>query len=212
MTFAELQFVHRTPQFPWAEAAIEKVAFRECAVRAMLDEVGSHYENDYVSEAARLLAFYETRGQLVDEHAQACDWFFQNIGRYEARALSCLYSIARGVVKEASDCHISGWGGHFSEGLPGFIEKYFLDAPAGIVNLVEWKGLSVFDHGFDGRGLITLDFSCGWDEEHGVSLLMHDARLIEVSGLADFANRGDSLIAVAKDRQRNCSYSYDIAL
>lgn len=58
--------------------------------------------------------------------------------------------------------------------------------------------ISLFDTDIDGHGLFTLDFAVGWDEEHGVSVLMHRNKVIATSSLADFTCRGDSLLSHAK--------------
>ncbi len=210
--FADIKFTHMAPRFPWAEASIERIAFRDCAARAGISEIGSHYENDYVSDTVTVKALYEIQGELVDEHAGAFDYFVQNLASYEARALAYLHQIAKSVVQEALISHASHGMDRFSEGLPKFIEKYDLDKAEGIRNLISWEGLTVFDHGFLGRGVITLDFNCGWDEEHGVSLLMHDARLIAAGARADFSNRGDAMLDHAKYLQRICPGHYDILL
>lgn len=66
---------------------------------------------------------------------------------------------------------------------------------------IELIGINLLDHGFDEIGFSLFDFSVGWDEEHGASLLMHRDRILAASGLADFTNRGQSLIPHARSIQ-----------
>lgn len=65
--------------------------------------------------------------------------------------------------------------------------------------------ISLFDTELDGHGIFTLDFAVGWDEEHGVSVLMCRNKVIATSSCADFTCRGDSLLGHAKCIQ---DYSY----
>jgi len=213
VTFAEIQFEHQTPEYPWADARMERLAFKDCAVRAALSGLGCHREHDaQVPATVPVTAFYETQGGLMDAHARAFDFFAQNVARYEARALACLYEVGKEVVKEGLSFHGSPGYERFTRGLPEFIAKYRLDTHDGIVNQVSWASLSLYECGLDDRGLISLDFHCGWDEEHGISLLMHDARLVAVSCLSDFSNQGGGLLAQARYIQKRCGSAYDIAL
>ncbi|QDV87523.1 DUF6985 domain-containing protein [Planctomycetes bacterium TBK1r] len=66
--------------------------------------------------------------------------------------------------------------------------------------------ISLFDTELNGHGLFTLDFAVGWDEEHGVSVLMCRNKVIATSSCADFTCRGDSLLDHAKCIQ-NCNYT-----
>lgn len=66
--------------------------------------------------------------------------------------------------------------------------------------------ISLCDTEIDGHGVITLDFEVGWDEEHGVSILMCRNKVIAASGSADFTGRGKSLLGHAKCIQ-DFSYS-----
>jgi len=66
---------------------------------------------------------------------------------------------------------------------------------------IELIGINLLDRGFDEIGFSLFDFAVGWDEEHGVSILMHRNRVLAASGLGDFTNRGENLIAHARSIQ-----------
>ncbi|WDQ14943.1 DUF6985 domain-containing protein [Rhodopirellula sp. P2] len=67
-----------------------------------------------------------------------------------------------------------------------------------LLKQIALTGISLFDTEIAGHGIFSLDFAVGWDEEHGVSLLMVRDKVIAKSGLADFICRGESLLDHAK--------------
>lgn len=70
--------------------------------------------------------------------------------------------------------------------------------PSSLDLQVELVGIGMFDHGFDEVGFCTFDFDVGWDEEHGLSILMHKGNVLAASCSADFTGRGASIVGHAK--------------
>jgi len=68
-----------------------------------------------------------------------------------------------------------------------------LDRVTAIAKMTSFYGLTLLRQEKEGLAYITLDFRCGWDPEHGISILIHGDTLLAVSGMADFTCRGDDL-------------------
>ena len=223
MEFNQIKFVKAKPDedcirsapkelrdldYPWFEAAISRLIFKDCSVQIVFTE---DYFDDYdadqpepLESTAPLTAFVEVTGKLNEFHERAYNHFIQNTSAYENRLRDYLFAKTQQILSAAIA---------FADTpkLRNFIKEHALDTPAGLNKQIEWYGLTLFDHGWDGIGFITMDFKCGWDEEHGLSILMHRDKIIAESGLADFGNRGDSVIEHAKCIQSFTS-GYDIAL
>jgi hypothetical protein len=67
-----------------------------------------------------------------------------------------------------------------------------------INSLIELSGITIFNASFKGKCIYALDFNCGWDCEHGLSLLFIENHLMGISGKSDFCHRGDSILAHAE--------------
>ncbi len=193
---------------PWVESTISRIIFKDCSVSIWLEPDGyfDEFSEDEMEspEPVGLTAFLEVSGKLVDEHEAAFSYFVANAAYYEKRLLD--YLLVRSTenanaAKKADD----------NADLRAFIKKHAIGTEPGLKQQVSWSGLSLYDHGWEGVGFITVDFKCGWDQEHGISILMHKDKIIAESGLADFSNRGDSLIEHAKCIQRG-STGYDLQL
>src|SRR5262249_17296878 len=52
----------------------------------------------------------------------------------------------------------------------------------GIQELVELCAIHFLEETKDKESYITVDFGCCWDEEHGISVLMHHGRVVAISG------------------------------
>lgn len=218
MKFSEIKF-KRDGDYPWSEGKMARIAFKDCENRLTLDEDGYFYaaEDDEVDRPQKVIvtAYHEVAGKLVDHHRTAFEHFIENASAYETRLLKYLGDIAAENIKSA--LAVKSWRQELmlfligKGGLKSFIKKHSLDAPDGIKKQIVWTGLGLYDQGIDGVGLITVDFHCGWDDEHGISVLMHKGKVLCHGGLADYSNRGDSLLETAKCDQSHCK-GYDLKL
>ncbi|NIY78139.1 hypothetical protein HCZ23_01455 [Celeribacter sp. HF31] len=82
------------------------------------------------------------------------------------------------------------------EAYPDFRRQYFEDydikeneeeLPAitsveGLTKVIALEEINVHQISKDGVPYVGYQFSCSWDEEHGLGVLMHDKRVIEVGG------------------------------
>jgi hypothetical protein len=198
----------RNLDYPWFEAKISRLIFKDCSVQIMFEpDYFSDYgadETEPLERTVPLTAQVEVTGKLNQFHEGAYNHFIENALSYEKRLFEYLFvrtqqNIAAAIA--AAD----------TRELRAFIKKHKLETPVGLKKQIEWFGLTLYDHGWDSVGFITMDFRCGWDEEHGVSILMHRDKIIADSGLADFSSRGDSVIEHAKCIQ-SFTTGYDIVL
>ena len=51
-----------------------------------------------------------------------------------------------------------------------------------LAKLIQLEEINVHQVSRDGVPYVGYQFSCGWDEEHGLGVLMHDNRVIEIGG------------------------------
>jgi len=215
MEFHKLKFtqpksddVNAPFDYPWLETKIPRLIFKDCSIQIVLEEL---YFQDYGAgkvkppkPTAALTAQIEVTGKLNEFHEGAYNHFIQNAPSYEKRLLDYFFTkteqnIATAIAAEDTPK------------LRAFIKKHGLDTPEGVKKQTAWSGITLYDHGWDVVGLITMDFDCGWDEEHGLSILMHRDKIIAEGGLAEFTNRGDGLIDAAKYNQ-SYTTGYDIVL
>jgi len=187
---------------------MDRVIFKDCAIQIMFDTWGVSGEAvgrpGGAEKPVNLTVYHGRAGGTVDPHRAAFSHFIENTKKYEDRLLA--YFLA--AVNKVADAAVENTQ---DPGLEGQMAEYSLRSLDGVKKLISWSGLVLYDHGWDGVGFVTMDFECSWDEEHGISLLMHKDKIIAESGLADFTNRGDFLIAHAKCIQ-GFSDGYDIQL
>jgi hypothetical protein len=62
-------------------------------------------------------------------------------------------------------------------------------------------GITILQPGLDHKSTVAFDFRVGWDPEHGISVLMHDGRVLAASGRGDFCGRADGGVGHAKELQ-----------
>lgn len=67
---------------------------------------------------------------------------------------------------------------------------------------IELWGIDLIDDGLDDTGFIVFDFYVGWDEEHGMSVIMHKERVLAAGGGGEFLNCGVGLISAIKYSQQ----------
>jgi hypothetical protein len=72
------------------------------------------------------------------------------------------------------------------------VKRLGLVTPEGIRELVELCGLDFLEQARDGECYVTAEFGCCWDEEHGISVLLHHGEFIASSVGNDFCGRGST--------------------
>ena len=191
--------------FPdWFEWTTEKPFFRDARV-----EFEPHYPEQSESEAeseVEVTAFCETSKEFGSLQENAWNFLIANAEAIDANLRRKLFVH-----------HLKGYRGFVDELVPDFEDdeldgwneiKDAIDweSPAAIDHLYELTGIGLLDDGFDECGFYYFDFQSGWDEEHGVSVLMHRAEVLAAGGMAEFSNRGPGLIPHAKSIQE---YDFD---
>jgi hypothetical protein len=59
-------------------------------------------------------------------------------------------------------------------------------------------GITILSCVHDGVNFMAFDFNVGWDEEHGISILMHQDKILGTAGISEFTNCGDGLLDYLK--------------
>ncbi|PQO38380.1 DUF6985 domain-containing protein [Blastopirellula marina] len=76
------------------------------------------------------------------------------------------------------------------------------DTPAAVDAMFELISIGLLDQGLDDCGFSYFNFNSGWDEEHGISVLMHRNHVLAAGGISEFSNLGDEVIPHIKSIQR----------
>lgn len=73
-------------------------------------------------------------------------------------------------------------------------------------HLYKLVGVGLVDNGLDECGFSSFEFQTGWDQDHGVGILMHKDRVLAAGGMQEDISRGPELIESIKYVQ---SYDFD---
>jgi predicted DNA-binding WGR domain protein len=71
-------------------------------------------------------------------------------------------------------------------------ERLGLVSVDGVRELVALYEIHFLEQAKDNASYVTAEFSCCWDEEHGISLLIHHGQVVACSVGNDFCNRGST--------------------
>lgn len=94
------------------------------------------------------------------------------------------------LLPDYDDDEISEWN--------AICREIDINAPEAIDSLYELTSVDLLDDGLDECGFTCFDFSSGWDEEHGFSILMHRNSVLASGGSSEFSSRGSQLIPHVK--------------
>jgi hypothetical protein len=72
------------------------------------------------------------------------------------------------------------------------VERLGLLSVDGIRDLVELVRIGFLKQAKDNEGYVTVEIGCDWDEEHGISVLLHHGRVVAISVGCDFSHRGST--------------------
>ena len=185
---------------------IDRCLLGDCGVRSGVREDGIMVakwpwpkEPDTTLNVA---AFADASGQVSLMQKAALDHLVTNAPAYEARILTYFEDVVQRIARQALDAdfdEVREWLAAVpGRSLPGVRDQLLLD------------DIYLHSDGWDGIGCITFDFYCGWEEEHGVSLLMHTARVIAEGGRAEFGTC-EEVLGAARGSQK-WQTGFDIAL
>ncbi|MEP4034988.1 hypothetical protein [Pseudophaeobacter sp.] len=134
----------------------------------------------FTGGTAILLTFApEGRGESplrADERALA-DWVERNLAQQKPHVLAAIYQAYPDLRQQFF--------------VDFDIEENIQDLPSletmqDLVQVIDLIGVNVHQISNDGIPYVGYEFSCAWDEEHGLGVLMHRDRIVEL-GAADVA-------------------------
>lgn len=129
------------------------------------------------------LGLSKSRGS---RHENAFQHLLRNAKQYEAAVCVVLESEIQALIEKA----LVSPNANDARTL---INRYALDRQDAASRLLSFCGLAIFDEGPSDHGFLALDFNCGWDEEHGLSVLMHMGKVLTVGAIGDFEDRAGEL-------------------
>ena len=186
-------------------AALPRLIFRGAKVKVTLNEFEPFGPNKWLRKSSppEVDVNSECGGAIDDLQRAAFSHFVRRPKSYERRLTQYLAGVSRANVENVAHAHDP-------VALRAFVKKYGLEAQRGVTAQARWIGMTLFDQGWDGHGVVTFDFYCGWDEEHGICLLMHKGQVVAKSGLSTFTCRGDSLLGHAKIVQKYSTFDVPV--
>jgi len=146
-------------------------------------------------EVISVTAYCESENGVNSLHEEAWKYIKANTPTIEKELRRKLWAICCENFEEFSEsleADDSDWAAIAIENAANW------KAPSSLDVQVELTGISLFEHGLDEAGFCTFDFDIGWDEEHGLSILMHKDKLLAASCAADLTGRGSSILGHAK--------------
>jgi hypothetical protein len=188
----------RDGDFPWWKGSLVYPSLAECWIRFMVDWEGHIRQADpnlpphptAPPERVSLMVCDEAGMGPTLEQETAYHDLLQHPDEVAALLFQAMTPIAKAALDEARiEAEEVGTTGEFD----AVIRDFGLDTPDGVRLQVELLEIGFLEQHRDGRAYLSFDFNCGWDEEHGVSILVHAGNVLAVSGCADFYNRGDAL-------------------
>lgn len=189
----------------WLTGTIEAPIFRDAAVKVVVcsGEALSFGPSARASETIEIGVHCEVAGQVCELHRNAFRHLMRRPVKYEKRLTR--------LLKEASDANLHECRSDHDAGrFRAFVRQHKLGTLAGVPLQVELNQITFFDSGWDDCGVVAFDFSCGWEAEHGMSVLTHQNRVLACAGSSEFTCRGDSLLSHARLCQSRANY--DVAI
>lgn len=172
-----------------------RVPFRPlagCWIHVSMDWGGEVYYGtrpDDLGEAAPLLV-HDRRGAGPSAAQEAAfRWVTADPNRVARTVLQALLPAVQECVRQGREAATEP---DTRRAFDEAVARYRLDTVDGIREQVELTGISLLEQERDGFAYVVFEFNCGWDEEHGASVLLHEGRVLAASIGGDFANRGTS--------------------
>ncbi len=179
----------------WYHAHADRPVMQTASVRFSLWGDGECAAEDdrECDEVILITAYCESENGVSSPHEEAWKYIKANTPTIEKELRRKLWAICCENFEEFSESlepDDADWAA--IENAANWKDASSLDVQ------VELTGISLFGHGFDEAGFCTFDFDIGWDEEHGLCILMHKDKVLAASCAADFTGRGSSILGHAK--------------
>jgi hypothetical protein len=194
----------RDDKYDWCKGTISFPSLAACRILFSVWWDGEIYEDSNQSEATdsvSVMVFNKT--DCIPSLAQSAAHLYlkQNQNAISAAVLQALnaYSISNiEEVRRTDPAILEQFNNADAKILEKFnnaIAKNQLDTIEGVKKQVKLIEIGFLEQEKNEHAYVSFDFNCGWDEEHGVSVLMHKNQVLAISGCADFYHRGEGLEA-----------------
>ena len=201
----------RDDKYDWCKGTISFPSLAACRILFNVWWDGEIYEDSNQSEATdsvSVMVFNTT--DCIPSLAQSAAHLYlkQNQNAISAAVLQALnaYSISNieEVRRTLSNAEILET---LNNADPEILEKFNLekfnnaiaenqlDTTEGVKKQVKLIEIGFLEQEKNEHAYVSFDFKCGWDDEHGVSVLMHKSQVLAISTAADFYHCGEGLEA-----------------
>ncbi|PQO42029.1 hypothetical protein C5Y93_27105 [Blastopirellula marina] len=175
-------------RYEWKSAT--KPVFRNAVVKFVPPDINEPYGDSEFD----ITAFCESGNVPGSLHENAWNFLEANADTIEANLRRKLFvhhmkgyrGFVDEIVPDLDDDELEEWD--------AIRDAIAWETPIAIDSMYELIGVGLLEAGLDDCGCCYFDFNCGWDEEHGISILMHKTNVLAADGISGFANCGSELI------------------
>jgi hypothetical protein len=192
LTDPVLGLIRRDTEFGCWIGQTSVPSLAECSIRYWLHPDGTlHQQDSPTSTETRSieLAVSDKQGRgPCDEQLRAFKYFHRHEARIADAALAELVVVASGHYVD-----LLGDEGHgrLRTGVATTASQHGLLTPAGVRQQILLRSVCLLRQADRDLAYLSLDFDCGWDVEHGISLLLHKNQVVSTANRGDFrANDG----------------------
>ena len=186
----EFQQLFKPRSEGWFEWQTRLPLFRDARVRYDLNpDCCSILDVDEFSGNISVVALCESQPSVNDAQERSWDFISSNSEQIESALRRKLWPLCYGNYQTFIS-HVCPNDKNWLE----IRDAEEWDDQSSLDSQIELIAINLLEDGLDEIGYSLFDFAVGWDDEHGVSVLMHRENVLAASGLSDFTNRGDTLL------------------
>lgn len=190
----------RDGDFPWWKGRLQYPSLAACRIRFILGWEGEVYPADPMrnrkaqplSESVSLMVCDKAATGPTPTQEATYHYLVQHQQAIATAVFTALLPYAIEAIGVAR--HEAEEVGSIEE-FDAAIQDNSLDSLEGLRQQIELIEIGFIEEHKDGLAYLSFDFNCGWEEEHGVSVVVHAGTVLVVGGCADFYNRGSGLEA-----------------
>lgn len=192
---SEFGQLRREDYHSWCKGTIVFPALAMCRILFTVCWDGEIIERNTqlkLDDSVQVLVFSKDNCLPSQIQTAACSYLLQNQNEVATAVSQTLHQAVLQNIDEAR--HAIG-DEALKKNFDEAIAKHQLDTTEGVRKQVELSEIGFLEQGKDEHSYVSFDFDCGWDDEHGISILMHQDKVLAISSCADFYHRGEGLEA-----------------
>lgn len=155
---------------------------------------------------------------VIYERSEAASDLRQNAWQFILENAS---AIEKSLVKKLMAIHTRSLTQFLEEEMPDVpefqkhweeISRVIPNPEESITSFFKLVGVSLATSGLDECGFVGFEFQSGWDQDHGLEILMHKDRVLVAAGMTELMSPGKSIVESVKATQKYESDPDDLIL